>query len=781
MMIAFWSFEPRIPIFVWWSLVLICIGALAAYWFRRDQSIGTIRRSILTVLLGMSVVGPLLIALNPTWVEEIPPTPGRPLVSVYVDQTMSMEISDVDDRPNQTRQQSAIAAAAQIGESTETVDVRKSAFDTDVHPLVVGTQNSKPSSNNEDASPRGHRSDLTAVLREGIRNNTESGQAIVLISDGAHNVGSVDSVLSAAYEAKSLDIPIYTVTLGKQVGSQNLSLAARSPRMIAFADHPLSIKVRVGHSGLEGESTQVALMQGNEIVQTRTVRLGKESNQEIRFVMDRPPEQRLTRFRIMATPIAGEATELDNQSSVLVQRLDEPIGAILLEGKPYWDSKFLAANLGTNPTMQLTSLIRVSDKRFLRKKYPRPELKKPDPSSTKDEPEIDIRAAVENVATDWMILDQLESPLEDMETLEQYRVVILGRDAEVFLSPRGLQNLMEWINTKGGCLVCSRGEPVRIANAKLNAMLPIEWSEQAESRFRTKISQYGFDSAVFDSLTMEGDPLSQLPSLSTANKPTPRLGLPQVLLQSISDATGKNIPVVTYQPVGSGQTIVVEGAGMWRWAFLAPQFADKEKIYATLWQSLVQWIISQQDLMPGQSVAIRPDRATFLTGDKVTASLLVRDRERFLDANGKPNCAVLMYRDEASLPKRFVPIPTEQPEMFRVDFGALDVGYFTATVVQGDKEETLAETAIEVRDPWFEKLEADSRPDLMRRIAMISGGEALRLDQVGTIVDRFEQRLYQNRPPQIIRTTIWDRPIVMFAILGAWITSWIVRRRNGSI
>ena len=185
--------------------------------------------------------------------------------------------------------------------------------------------------------------------------------------------------------------------------------------------------------------------------------------------------------------------------------------------------------------------------------------------------------------------------------------------------------------------------------------------------------------------------------------------------------------------------------------------------------------------MPGQSVAIRPDRATFLTGDKVTATLLVRDRERFLDENGKLNLAVLLLRDEKSLPKRVVPIPTAQPEMFRLELGVLEVGYFTASVVQGDSETVLADTAIEVRDPWFEKLEADSRPDLMKRIATISGGEALRLDQVGTIVDRFEQRLYQNRPPQIIRTTIWDRPIVMVVILGAWITSWIVRRRSGAI
>ena len=782
MMLAFWNFEPRIPIFLWWSLVLVCVAALAAYWFRHDQSTSTLRRTLLTVLLGASVVGPLLIALNPTWVEEIPPTPGKPLVSIYVDQTMSMDISDVDDRPNQTRHESAIAAARQIGESTETVDVRKSVFDSDVHPLVELVSETKPNDSADAPSQRGHRSDLSSVLREGIRNNTESGQAIVLISDGAHNVGNIDSVLAVAYEAKSLDIPIYTVTLGKDVGAQNLSLAARNPRMVAFADHPLSLKIRVGHSGLEGESTQVALMQGDEILQTRTVRLGKEANQEVRFVMDRPPSQRLTRFRIMATPIAGEATDLDNQTSVVVQRLDEPIGAILLEGKPYWDSKFLAANLGINPTMQLTSLIRVSDKRYLRKKYPRPELKKTESKADPtEEPEIDIRLAVENVATDWMILEQLESPLEDMATLEQYRVVILGRDAEVFLSERGLQNLLEWVNNKGGCLVCSRGEPAKLANAKLKALLPIEWSEQAEARFRTKISQYGFDSAVFDALTIEGDPLSQLPSLATANKPTPRSGLPQVLLQSISDATGKNIPVVTYQPVGSGQTIVVEGAGMWRWAFLAPQYADKERIYATLWQSLVQWIISQQDLMPGQSVAIRPDRATFLTGDKVTATLLVRDRERFLDENGKLNLAVLLLRDEKSLPKRVVPIPTAQPEMFRLELGVLEVGYFTASVVQGDSETVLADTAIEVRDPWFEKLEADSRPDLMKRIATISGGEALRLDQVGTIVDRFEQRLYQNRPPQIIRTTIWDRPIVMVVILGAWITSWIVRRRSGAI
>ncbi len=62
---------------------------------------------------------------------------------------------------------------------------------------------------------------------------------------------------------------------------------------------------------------------------------------------------------------------------------------------------------------------------------------------------------------------------------------------------------------------------------------------------------------------------------------------------------------------------------------LAARAFIEDKIYSTLWQSMVQWIISQQDLMPGQEIAIRPDRATFLSGDRATASVLIREPEKW--------------------------------------------------------------------------------------------------------------------------------------------------------
>ena len=328
-----------------------------------------------------------------------------------------------------------------------------------------------------------------------------------------------------------------------------------------------------------------------------------------------------------------------------------------------------------------------------------------------------------------------------------------------------------------------RAAPTNEVVSKLAEILPVRWTAAVESRFRTKVSQYGYDAAVFDPLMPEGsDPLAALPSLSTGAVPKTRVGLPQVLVQSVLDTTGDAIPVVTYQPYGRGQTIVVEGAGMWRWAFLPPEHAAKDKIYPTLWQSMIEWIVSQQDLMPGQKIGIRSDRATFLTGDQATATVLVSSPQDFQKPGGQPDFEVLLQGPGLKLPRRITPSPIAgSGELFRADFGTLDIGYYTASVVRGASDEMLAETAIEVRDPWFERLELDARPEVMRRVAEISGGAVLQPNQVGDLCQRFRERLTANRQQQEIRTTLWDRPLVLLTVLSAWLCCWIVRRRSGLV
>ncbi|MFN9640969.1 MAG: hypothetical protein ACK56W_13305 [Pirellula sp.] len=782
-----WSIEPRIPMPLWWGIVFVSIAVLAMYWARPSLSLSVWQRTLFTILFGVGLVGPLLIALNPTWVEELPPFAGKPSLLVLIDQSMSMDIADVPSLPDATRLAAAQKLTSAI-QSTETVDVEKGVFDEELRSAESMTMDIGVNDSNQ-VVQRGHRTDIATTIRDVIRGSTgEGNRGILLVSDGAHNASTIESVLSAAMESRAMNCPIYTITLGQDVAARNLSIAARNPRMITYAGLPVSLKCKIGHSGLEGESTQISVMLNNEIVQTRTVRLTDESNQEIRFVYNKPLPDALTRFEIVASGIEGEATESDNRTSITVQRLDEPIGCLLLEGKPYWDSKFLSANLGTNRVMQLTSMVKVGPNRFLRKRYPRPEMPKPSVNPSADNSdahpsELEGPLASEMEATDWLMLEQAESPLESMELLEKFRVIVLGRDAEVYLSENGLNNLVEWLATKGGCLVCARGEPAQRVSKNFEKMLPVNWANGGEERIRARMSRYGFDSAVFDSLGEQpSEVLAMMPSLATAGSPVVRPGLPQVLLQSTSDGVNKPTPIVTYQPIGNGTSVVVEGSGMWRWAFLPPEHSDKEKVYSTLWQSLVQWIVSQQDLLPGQRVSLRPDKAAFLTGDKITASVLVSNVDDFLSTSNELSLAVILESQDSVLPKRFSLTATEESsDLFRVDMGTLEVGYYTAKVMDTTSDQVLAESSVEVRDPWFERLEADARPDVMQRIAVMSGGEVIRDDQISSLVDRFEQRVLENSPAEVKRSSIWDRPLVLLSILMIWFVSWVVRRRSGTI
>lgn len=760
------TIEPKIPIGLWWALAAVAVAAVVFYALRRDWSVGWVQRVSVTGLLALGVIGPLLIALNPIWIEPLPPLPGQPRLTVLMDGTTSMNVEDADPNRPISRWDRGLELTAAVQASSDTVDVQKLAFADVPLPLPIdGT--------NQTEWPKGHRTDLADTLRQTIRSGSPLGHAIFLISDGAHNVGSVQAVSASAREANSLATPIYTLTLGSHVGLKNLSLMARNPRMIAFPDQPLALRVRVAHSGLEGNSTQVSLFRDDALLASQTLRLSDDTTQELRFELPEGPTAPLQRYRFVATEVPGEATTADNQTTVLVQRLESPIGVLVLEGKPYWDNKFLIRNLAADRVVELTSITRLGPQRYLQRQLP--QAGKPASEAVADEGA--------SLSEDWTIEQQLESPLQQLEFLDDFRLVILGRDADTFLTPEAVENLRQWIARSGGCLLCSRGAPSDQIVSKLAEILPVRWSASEQTRFRTRLSQYGVDAAVFDSLLSEGaDPLATLPSLAAGSLPQQRSGLPQVLIQSIDDSSGQSIPVVTYQSYGRGQTIVVEGAGMWRWAFLPPQHANKDKIYPSLWQSMIQWVVSQQDLMPGQEVAIRSDLASFIAGDRVTASILVKQPERFTDAQGRSDLTVLLEPTEGPLPRRISPAASGLDEtVFRVDFGDLPVGYYTAAVVRGADDEVLAETAMEVRDPWYESLDVDARPDLMRRIAQLSGGEVIDPDDVPRLVEKFTRRLEENRPTKMVRTTMWDRPPVLMLILSGWIGTWIVRRRIGLI
>ena len=76
------SFEPLIPPSLWMALAVAGLALLGWYAFRRPGPIGRARWALAVGLMGTALGLVLLVLLNPTWVREIPPPAGKPLLSV---------------------------------------------------------------------------------------------------------------------------------------------------------------------------------------------------------------------------------------------------------------------------------------------------------------------------------------------------------------------------------------------------------------------------------------------------------------------------------------------------------------------------------------------------------------------------------------------------------------------------------------------------------------------------------------------------------------------------
>jgi hypothetical protein len=312
---------------------------------------------------------------------------------------------------------------------------------------------------------------------------------------------------------------------------------------------------------------------------------------------------------------------------------------------------------------------------------------------------------------------------------------------------------------------------------RLGQLLPVRWQPRSEFRTRAQLTSIGQSASLLpQDLGTGGDPILALPSLALGAKPKVAIGLPQVLVQSATGEDGQSVPIVSHQPYGSGQAVVVEGAGMWRWAFLPPEKASAQRVYASLWQGLMQWLISQQDLLPGQDIAIRSDRLAYVSGDNVTVSVLVR--EAF---DGElPDC--MIEGGGLELPRRATPVQVGNQEgIYRASFGVLPPGHYKAVLAGRDTQQPGSVTEFDVRDPWFERLEVDARPGLLRQICKRSGGRIIDSSNPELIAQDYREHLSISRPEKNRRIPLWDRRWVLLSVLGVWTACWLTRRRSGLV
>jgi hypothetical protein len=774
------TFEPQISSALWLTMVVCAAGLLGGYAWRRPRGLSRQRWSGIISLMAIGTGLPLVILLNPTWRERIPPPAGRPRLAIVVDSSASMAATDMPDGRSRYQAAVEIANSAAAG-LADRFEIHAFTFAGTVLPTSVDEMKT--------TTPRGQITNLASAISESVDASRPAGQAVLLLSDGNHNgTGGTAQVLAAVSLARTVDAPIYTRTLGSDAGIHDLAIRLHAPQQLSFIGQSVPVAAFVRRRGRAPQGVTVVLSHEGNVIDRKDVFIGSDAETEVRFHV-RQVRRGLYRYEVHIEPFEGEVTQVNNYGTFLLRVVDEPIRVLLVEGKPYWDTRFLMRTLASDSSIEPVSVVRIAEGRYLERTLKR--VRKLEAATTPGqdrETETDgvaksnpaIAALEVPVTESWRVLDNGLEILGNETALGTFQVVILGRDSESFLTEQAVSNLRNWVASDSGALVCSRGQPMAQVNERLDRLLPIQWGKSHESRFRIALTDRGRDLRWFESRERggSGDTLQQLPTLATSASAEPPRPLATVLASVAGGTAGEEeVPVVTYQPFGGGRVVVVEGAGMWRWAFLPPAYADHDSTYSSLWQGLLRWLVSGAGLLPGQDMALRTDQVTFGSNEPATATLLVR-REAALGQIPHVELtsdAIEGIRSVSAVPEG------DGLGVYRLMFGELPEGRYQARIAGQSPEKSGSQTVFDVRRLMEEQLDLKARPELMERIATNTGGIELKGNASSEIAEAFKSHLERARPERIRRTIAWDRWWVMLGMIGVWATAWGLRRRSGLV
>ena len=740
--------DPLIPGPLWAALAVVSLGALAAYLFVKPPRVPAGRRALIGVLLGCGVVGMLALLLNPSWEELQRSRFVRPALAVLIDASGSMATPDCG---GETRVRAAADLARRLrDELAGDFEVRLWRFDTELRPL--------PDAELDGLRADGVATDLASSVQRALDSGLGEEAAVVVLSDGIHNVAdTLGGLAAAARTARAMAVPLFTRTLGTDAVVEDLSLELATPDDIAFVGREVPVRVLLKHEGIRQGAATVTLHEGGEPVASRRVDFFGSEPARVEFPVKQDAPG-LYRYRVTVEPLPREIVRANNERVFFLRVIDTPIRVLVLEGKPYWDFKFLLRSLAADPGIAVTGAVRVKAGRVLVREF-----------SGGGGPEGSGKASGERAE----ILGDEASLLGSYEALKDYQIIILGRDSQAFLPPQNVENLCRWLAEWGGALVCARGRPLPIVPERLDAVLPVRWKSGVETRFRVRLTP----EAEFMGWFPEAAAL--LPSLATGAQVDVVKPLATVVARADGQGTADGMAAVTHQPFGSGRVIVLEGSGLWRWAFLGPGEDAYRRVYDRFWNGLLRWLAASADFLPGQTASLKPTQRAYTNLERVVLHLTVRD-----DPDISPDAAPLIaVRDAASGQevRRVTGLPRgETPGVFRATTEPLPIGSYVAELVRPDGTRD-ARCAFEVRAPAQERLELRARPGLMRRLAEDSGGDVLTENPAGRIRSVYMERWRARHPEEFRRTPAWDRLSVLLALAAVMGAAWVVRRRGGLI
>ncbi len=682
----------------WWLLPGCFLAIGIAYWFYSGKNPFPEKWYLsLRILRALTWILLLLLLLNPLveWLksEEEPAT-----IALLWDRSESIALASSTEKLNQIRSQIL-------------------TLQTELESKGIRVETNLPDSIETQKAFKSSTSDLNKELSATASNYENRNLAgVVLLSDGIQNRGS-----SPLY--KTWPFKIQTIGLGDTTRRSDVFLASATSNKLAFLGNKFPIAIELGNYGFQGETVAVSLLEGDKILEKRSLKLGASgSRQELSFLV-KAESKGLKSYRIKVESGVKEANTRNNEASVLIEVIDGKQRILIAAGAPHPDIKAIRAALEKNENYEVVFWI--------------PGIG-PNPEGT----------------FGLLILHQL--PDKANTSLGAISALINDEQTPLWVitgSNTSLSTFNEWplpIKIEGRSMVRNTG-----ANAldKVKAIyedgFPYFNLNADDSR---QIMRFPPISALFGEYRLQGDG--------------------KVLLSQALGSVNTGKPLLAVSVKQGKRTAVLAGEGLWEWRI--QEYGDKQshQVVDGLIMKLVQFLATKEDK---RKFRFAPIKESFTQSEPVIfeaeaynalyeklESVMVK-----LELKGKNGSTNYDYLSDAANPK--------------LDIGLLNPGiykYKASATVNGKNE--IVEGSFAVSREDLEALDLTADHGLLRNIAVQNGGEFYSISQL----EALKENLIKNPPKGLVRSfeemaDAISLKWLLFLIILLLTTEWGLRKYGG--
>ena len=735
---------PVVPV---WLIALATLAALAlvVVAYRQLRGISRVDRVVLGAVRALALVTVLAILLRPTEVLSSA-VPQRNVLAILLDDSRSMRVGDVDGASRTSAMQRAFAdSSALVRRLSARYAVRTFRFSAEPSAASAGVP----------LQAGGGRTDLAAAL-DGVRSDLAGlpVAGVIVVTDGADNAGGDLGASILALKARR--VPVYTVGVGQERFSRDLSLTSVAAPPSVLAGSTVLIDAAIGVRGAGGEKTTLTVEADGKIVASEEVTLPRRGD-VVRTRLRVPPMPAGSyQLTVRARPIKGELVAENNEYSTVLDVRPGPARVLYVEGEPRPEFAFLRRAVAGDSAVQVVGLMRSAEQKFLR---------------------LGVRDSLELVTG---------FPTR-REELFKFRAIILGSVESAFFTGDQMRMLQEFVSQRGGTLLALGGRSSLAeggyAGTPVAEVLPVMLNQPradtgaAPIELAVRPTAAGRTHAALRLRDAEGASLARwdsLPVLTSVNRLGGlRPGATALLTgRSGEGREAEELPVLAFQRYGRGMGIVLGVQDTWLWRMHA-SIPLEDATHATLWRQMARWLVEG---VPDQvEVATVPAR--------VAPGEPVEIRARVVDSTFTPVSQGVVVARLTTPTGALVDVPLERSPTadgtFTGRYVPTERGAHAVSATARFGRDSLLSVAgaLLADDKGADVEQAELRTGLLRQVANETGGKYYPLSEASGLSE--DVNYTESGVTQRDAHDLWDMPIVFLLLVTLLGAEWFYRRRRG--